>query len=41
MHVYSNYYNHIKKFLHHTILKKEILFAKYKNGKLRVKFIIK
>ena len=34
-------YNYIKKFLQHTIIKKILLFAKFKNGKPRAKFIIK
>ena len=34
-------YNYIKKISSPNIYKKKILFAKYKNGKPRVKFIIK
>ena len=30
-----------KKFFDHTIITKRFLFAKYKNGKSRAKFIIK
>ena len=37
-----NYYNYIKKIIRVHNCKKEIfLFAKYKNGKPRAKFIIK